>query len=283
MAHRSRSMALGILGRVLFAGCLVPVTGFLASVAAQGVSAQHVVQGRVVDTTDAGLPGVEVVLSSLSKSVLTDSSGRFRLTNVAGGPRRILVRKIGYQPLDVMRTLMADTVTIEVRMAPMDVVLPTIEVRARGMTAVPKKLEQWAARRENGRGTFFDDAFLRDNENRALRDILRRVQGIHLVRFDDRAGVAAASGTARNRNLSFARPSLAEQEARKGTPLACYMAVYLDGAMIWNPNSMSRPPNLDDFPLNQMAAIEVYRTAAEIPPEFNAMGSDCGVLSMWTR
>lgn len=254
------------------------------SVAPGGVlTGQHVVQGRVVDTTDAGIAGVEVAFPSLTKSVLTDSSGRFRLTNIAGGPRRILVRKIGYQPLDVMRTLMADTVTLEVRMAPSEVVLPTIEVTARGMTPVPKKLERWAARRENGRGTFFDEAFLRDNENRALRDILRRVQGIHLVRFDDRAGVAAASGTSRNRNLSFSRPSLAEQEARKGTPLACYMSVYLDGAMIWNANSMSRPPNLDDFALNQMAAIEVYRTAAEIPPEFNAMGADCGVLSMWTR
>ncbi len=267
------------------AGTLRTMLGALVlSVVPGGVLAgQHVVQGRVVDTTDAGIAGVEVAFPSLGKSVLTDSSGHFSLTNVAGGSRRILVRKIGYQPLDVMRTLMADTVTLEVRMAPSEVVLPTIEVTARGMTPVPKKLERWAARREKGRGTFFDEAFLRDNENRALRDILRRVQGIHLVRFDDRAGVAAASGTARNRNLSFVKPTLAEQEARKGTPLACYMSVYLDGAMIWNANSMSRPPNLDDFALNQMAAIEVYRTAAEIPPEFNAMGSDCGVLSMWTR
>lgn len=283
MAHRSRSMALGVLGRSPFLGRLVAVTGFLLLVATQGVSAQHVVQGRVVDTTDAGLPGVEVAFPSLSKSVLTDSSGHFRLTNVAGGSRRILVRKIGYQPLDVMRTLMADTVTLEVRMAPSDVVLPTIEVTARGMTPVPKKLERWAARREKGRGTFFDEAFLRDNENRALRDILRRVQGIHLVRFDDRAGVAAAAGTARHRNMSFETRTPQERAARKGVPLACYMSVYLDGAMIWNANSMSRPPNLDDFGLHQMAAIEVFRTAAEIPPEFNAMGSDCGVLSMWTR
>ncbi len=279
MSHRSRSDALGALGPWPFPGRLVPVAVLLLMVAAQGVSAQHVVQGRVVDTTDAGLPGVEVSFPSLSKSVFTDSSGRFRLTNVAGGPRRILVRKIGYQPLDVMRTLMADTVTLEVRMAPSEVVLATIEVTARGMTPVPKKLERWAARREQGRGTFFDDAFLRDNENRALRDILRRVQGIHLVRFDDRAGVAAAAGTARHRNMSF----VANPRASQGVPLACYMAVYLDGAMIWSPNSMARPPNLDDFALNQMAAIEVYRTAAEIPPEFNAMGSDCGVLSMWTR
>ncbi len=279
MTHRSRSMALGVPGRSPFPGWLVPVTGFLLLVATQGVSAQHVVQGRVVDTTDTGLPGVEVAFPSLSKSVLTDSSGHFRLTNVAGGARRILVRKIGYQPLDVMRTLMADTVTLEVRMAPSDVVLPTIEVTARGMTSVPKKLERWAARREQGRGTFFDGAFLRDNENRALRDILRKVQGIHLVRFDDRAGVAAAAGTSRHRNMSF----VPNPRASQGVPLACYMAVYLDGAMIWSPNSLARPPNLDDFALNQMAAIEVFRTAAEIPPEFNAMGSDCGVLSMWTR
>jgi hypothetical protein len=29
--------------------------------------------------------------------------------------------------------------------------------------------------------------------------------------------------------------------------------------------------------------MEVYRSAAEMPPEYNATGSYCGVILLWTR
>jgi len=29
--------------------------------------------------------------------------------------------------------------------------------------------------------------------------------------------------------------------------------------------------------------VEVYRSAGQMPPEFNATGSSCGVIAFWTR
>jgi hypothetical protein len=32
-----------------------------------------------------------------------------------------------------------------------------------------------------------------------------------------------------------------------------------------------------------IGGIEVYRSAAEIPPQFNGSGAACGVIVIWTR
>ncbi len=259
-------------------GCVLRWMSVASLVAATPASAQHVLQGRVTDTTNAGLPGVEVVLPALKQTATTDAEGYYRIVDVPGGPRRIVMRKIGFQPLNSFHTLIADTVTLDVRMAPLEVQLPTIEVTVRGLTPVPGKLRAWAERRERGRGTFFDDAFLRQNEHLGLKDVLRRVNGLRFVRFADRAGVAASAGA---RSTAF---TLAPRTRPKGVPNACYMTVYVDGAMVYTEgNDRIRPPNLEDYNVYNLAAIEVFRSAAEIPPEMNAMGSDCGVISLWTR
>ncbi len=98
--------------------------------------------------------------------------------------------------------------------------------------------------------------------------------GFRLVRFFDGAGYGAATGT---RTIS-----LSKRPAPIGAPDACYMSVYLDGALMWRSGSRSTPPDLDSFPLHQLAAIEVFRSASEMPAQFNSDAA-CGVLSMWTR
>lgn len=250
------------------------LAGMIVLVSPSPARAQHLLQGRVTDTTGAALAGVEVVLPTLKQTATTDAEGRYRIVNVPRGPRRIVVRKIGFQPLDVRYTLVSDTVTLDVRMAPQEVVLPTIEVTARGLEAIPAKLSGWAERRERGLGTFFDPAFLRENEHRGLKDVLRRVNGIRIVRFNDGAGYGAAGGT---RTVS-----LSQRPSPEGVPNGCYMSVYLDGALVWSTSSRATPPNLDDLPIHQLAAIEVFRSAAEVPAQFNA-NAVCGVISLWTR
>jgi hypothetical protein len=43
------------------------------------------------------------------------------------------------------------------------------------------------------------------------------------------------------------------------------------------------PPDLAKFNPLDLEGMEVYRSAAEIPPEYNATGSACGVILLWTR
>lgn len=40
---------------------------------------------------------------------------------------------------------------------------------------------------------------------------------------------------------------------------------------------------LNEFSALDLQAIEVYRSAAEVPGEFGGIGSRCGALVMWTK
>jgi hypothetical protein len=72
------------------------------------------------------------------------------------------------------------------------------------------------------------------------------------------------------------RPDLAN------LPLACYVAVYLDGVRLWAPGQ-TNPPNLDTFSIVSLEAVDVYRGPSEAPIQFQTTGSACGALLLWTR
>ena len=52
--------------------------------------------------------------------------------------------------------------------------------------------------------------------------------------------------------------------------------VYIDGVR-------TNGVNLDAYPPSRVQAMEVYTRPSQIPPEFNAIGSVCGVVAIWTK
>jgi hypothetical protein len=65
-------------------------------------------------------------------------------------------------------------------------------------------------------------------------------------------------------------------------PRACFLNVFLDGLPIWVTGS-AEPPNLDAYNVASLEAVEVYRSAAEAPIQFQRSRTTCGVLVLWTR
>ena len=63
------------------------------------------------------------------------------------------------------------------------------------------------------------------------------------------------------------------------------MTVLLDGVMLYGSTSPSqRPPDWSrDFRPSDFQAIEVYGSAAEVPPEFGGTSGACGVIVLWSR
>ena len=58
------------------------------------------------------------------------------------------------------------------------------------------------------------------------------------------------------------------------------MAFYLDGAYLGTDATV----NVDDIvEEHDLAAVEAYSGGADTAPEFNASGSECGVVVFWTR
>jgi len=76
----------------------------------------------------------------------------------------------------------------------------------------------------------------------------------------------------------------------------CPLAIWLDGVLLWAPVSTAGwrppgrltnanqniPPNLDQYNVSTMGAVEVY-TAASVPSQYRSSGSACGVLLLWTK
>jgi len=63
----------------------------------------------------------------------------------------------------------------------------------------------------------------------------------------------------------------------------CFMSVYVDGARYYSPEMNEVPPDLDRLNVLTLEAVEIYRSPAEVPVEYNATGSACGLILLWTR
>ncbi len=258
---------------------MVACLGVLCFQAIHLTHAQHVLHGRVVDSTGVGLPAVEIVLMEAGRRSVTDSGGRYAIRNVPTGRFEVVFRRVGYAPVAVFRSFMGDTGTsvVNVQLRPEAVVLPEVESKVRGPEEVPLKLREWARRREfNVGGKFWDDSLLRVKEYQRLPEVLQGVSGVRIVRAMGKRFLATGGGRAGNapRSNTGGRP------IDPRLPRACYAEVYVDGIKL---GFAYEPPNLDDYPVHQIAAMEFYRSTSEIPVEFNSTGSGCGVLAIWTR
>jgi outer membrane receptor protein involved in Fe transport len=63
----------------------------------------------------------------------------------------------------------------------------------------------------------------------------------------------------------------------------CLPQVYVDGNRMFVRSPEDQADALETVPAENIEAIEAYQGAASIPPEYNATGSVCGVLLIWTR
>ncbi len=236
--------------------------------------AQGGMRGKVVDSEGVRLPGVEVVLPEVGRREVTDSSGLYRITIVRKGRFEVLFRRVGYQPLRLLVSFTGDSgdAVVNVELSPEAVVLPEVEAKARGPEEVPVKLREWARRREfNVGGKFWDDSLLRTQEHRQLPEVLHTVPGVRIIRASGGRYLAIGGGRGSN---------AVRRGMDRSIPPACYVEVYIDGARL---SSAGVPVNLDNIPVQQIAAMELYRSASEMPVEFNSPGASCGVLAIWTR
>ncbi len=270
----SRNLMLSVLWESCIRGA---ATLCLCLSAGVTLHAQGVVKGTVIGPMRNLLVGAEVSIVEAGFKAEVGPTGTFLFTSVVPGTYTISARAIGYKPYTTVRLIGGeDTVSLEIHLAPFGQVLPSLEVRGESVSPVPPKLLAWHRRKEIGQGVFMDSVFLRQQEHNRLPDVLARVSTVRAVRFADGRGRAIA--TARGRT-SLSRRGGPGREI----PNACYMAVFLDGALIYKTGSFASPPNLDDFPVQQIAAIEIYRSPAQMPPELNVTGADCGAVAIWTR
>ena len=227
----------------------------------------------VADSTHAPVIDAEVGLTDLGVRQHTGSDGSFQFTSIPSGDHRLLVRRLGYGSLDTSVTFVAgetmDRRIVLSRMTALDSVRVTA---ARSRPGVG--YAAFDERRRMGFGKFVDSQTLRANEHRRLQYILGDLPGVRIFQPQK----------CRGRGCESPPPNMAiAVSARMG----CYSEVLLDGVVVAKGGNM--PPHWQgEFDLNaemvsNIEAVEVYRSAAELPQGYGGASSQCGVILLWSR
>ncbi len=242
-----------------------------------GVFLQSAVAGIVTDdTARAPLQGVEVVVESARRRMITPASGVYLIDSLAPGIHVVLFRKVGYRPVRMRAILTAgDTLRRPIMLSLAPVGLPPIEVTA---SNEPPGMEAYAARKAAGHGHFIGSEVLRKSENRRVSEVLVTVNGVKPI-YQRRSG----------RTVSFMVSSRGSGSLINSS---CPMAIWYDGVKVFEPNAIRSPnspagsrdpPDINSYAIIGLEAIEVYRGAAETPAELSGTGASCGTIVLWSR
>lgn len=204
--------------------------------------------------------GTAVALAQLSVHGVrgaSDSAGHFVLDGLPAGLATLSVRRLGFEPLDMKLDLASDrsdSVRVVLTTVPRELAEVTTEATARP----PLHLTDFYRHRQNGLGRYLDRKEIEATRVVRLSDILRRMPGIRLI--SDRSG---------RYQVRMSRTSGGRD---------CPPDFWIDG-------TRRAYLNVDDVPLIDVEALEVYKGAATLPPEFlSRLGSPgCGVVVIWTR
>lgn len=257
LRHRSRAgiTALPLNLTLLWAGVSVLVPPLRLSA--------QTLEGRVIDgrTEDPVAMATVALVTRDQRSVVAvtaDSRGSFSLDAPSPGSFYVSVSSIGYRPVTdgIFELGEGSSMEVEIRLQPdpvmMDSIRATVDRTERYLRQVG-----FYERQEQGWGHH------RTHEEIRRRAVLSVVDAIR-----DIPRVQAGEG------VEAGYPSLL---IRHGVRL-CSPLIYVDGFPVHGGDGPAKP---DEFvhPAD-IAAIELYRSRAEAPPQYGMTG--CGVLLIWT-
>ena len=255
--------------------------------AAASASAQNGSLAGTVARDSSGhmIGGAEIRLPQLNRAVTSNYLGEFGISALPPGRYAVTLRAVGFTPVTDTIEIKANAVTErEFILAAVVAVLDTVRTTTAGQRRLPPGLAGMEERRRAGQGGYFvTEDVLRDNDSRQMAGLLSgRIPGVTQVFIG--SAVYLASG----RTVGDGGPVFRKKPA--GSPNQCFVTVYMDGIRIWNgpwdgPSDRSHapPPDFGHMGVNEYGGIEYYPGGASLPMQFNATGTGCGTLLLWTR
>ena len=233
--------------------------------------------GLVVDdSVRRPIANAEVALPGLARSTLTNAQGAFRFADIPAGSHRVVVRRVGYRPLDTPVTFVPNA-TVERRVVL--AALTTLEdVTVRADRADIPDID---ASRRAGLGQFLTRADLEKQGGRTLSDIIAQTPGVRLVRGRaNRVWVSTNRGQGSLQNL----PIIDTMDQRNGAkPNICYAQIYLDQMLVYAGRDGEPLFDINTVVTDQIEAIEFYAGASQTPLRYSGLDSACGALVIHTR
>jgi outer membrane receptor for Fe3+-dicitrate len=216
------------------------------------------IRGVVNDSAGRPIVGVQLTVKNTDLRTTTGIDGRYVLPGVWPGETKVVAQRIGFQ---------LQSTTIDVKAADTthaDFVMPSLAyvddvvTTAEGTSA---RMEAFEQRRARGGGAFITRAEIERRHPAKMSDMLRTVAGVSI-----KSNTTAGEQT----NVTMERSSHSI-----GTN-TCEVQYYVDG----HPYPRG---NIDDFPPETIEGIEIFRGGSELPAEYRAQNSGCGLIGVWTR
>jgi hypothetical protein len=256
--------------------------GVLALLAAAAPLAAQTIRGRVLDAaTGEPVPQAGVTVLTPEQHTAgrarTGPDGTFSVQLRAPGTFRLRGERAGYQAStsQALEVAVRETVEVALRVSPQALQIEPLTVTGRVQPPRNPVLAQngFYDRESMGMGKFVRREDIDRHPEHNLVHTLARIPGVELD--VDQRGREIVTFT-RGRTVGTLK------RAQVGQRDDCYPQIYLDGSLM-----RYAPPNdvqLDDIiSPNQIEAIEVYRSAAELPAQYNGSNSACGAILIWSR
>ena len=233
----------------------------------------QVIRGRVIDNgSGEGVSAARVEAFARGNSggrTRSAADGKFEVRLRAAGTFRLETERNGYRP-SVTHDIPVEareTVYVEVRVAAAPMQLDPLRVTARVVPPHRRSLEMsgFYDRERQGIGRFIRREDFENRSNTTTAQIIAREPGT--VRI----------GSGPGEYIVFSRSSNVGAFLRRGGGY-CVPQFYLDGMKISSGKDISQVVGP-----NQIEAIELFKSAAQIPVQYNGSNSACGVILVWTR
>lgn len=278
--------------------CGFALAMFLLALAGIRPASAQQLRGRLLDRESrepiaAGLVTLVAADGAQVAAVTTDDAGRWSIDAPTPGRYFVSAKRIGYQPwtsapVDMKQN---DDLTFVFQLHRVAVTLHPIEVSARSMRQYLERAGFYERQRADFGHFITPDAI---EKRRAVRitDLLVSVPGVNLVRMTT-GSVGALYVQLRGSNISDGG--------------VCRPRVFVDGVLFARGDSRPARPergasverrveeriqqldqgmSLDDIGHpSTIAAIEVYRSATQVPVQFGgtSVGTLCGAIVFWTK
>lgn len=243
--------------------------------------------GRVIDReTGAGVEAARVSVGPNGPDAVTDRQGRFVLQAVPSGERAVQIRHVGYgeheTEVEVLEGRTAD-VTIAVSETPVEMEALEVTVRQRENYLERRgfyERQRWADARG---GLYLAPEDLERRQAGRLSHVLGAEQGVKMQQLCTGGTCGTVPYIAR---VPITFP---DDPCRTGA------VVYVDGVKtsLWDrctgagqcpvKGYQVRGKGLDEITMSDVAAVEIYRAASELPVEFGGSDARCGVIAIWTK
>ena len=237
--------------------CIAAATLAVGAARAEAQLNATKITGTAVAASGERVVGAQVrVVGSASNPAITGEDGTFELFVLGDTMPRVVLRRIGFRP-ETLRVRLPQPASppLVVHMTrAIQLVRPVVVTATREQNTVIASIRE--RERTGGNGYFaYRDDFMKHNPA-AFSDILRRIPGIQLFR------------TARN---------FMEVRLRGNR---CAPLYWIDGQPL-----LGIPFDPDMLPPQTIEAIEVYSSAALVPPRFLGppYAQGCGAIVIWTR